>query len=384
MRSVGKFVRIGVAGMVMGWACESGAYWHRILEDNFSITNSSAWSYGGASNSSGHTLFRPDPAAQNVHAEWDQVNSIETNGDPYVIVPSRFSRPLGRTLTDQDTFRVGATLVLTPGSVNDTDQGFEIANFGLYNLAETGPDRCSADWDSTNTVRVKDAGDYVEFNYFVGNSWSGPNVCAAIGRHCATSFEDNFPAWYDPYDPQWPRNYCGVDNWLPAGTTLYVQVTYYGAATNAMSRRAYAAIYTEPARTNLLVVNSSTMEWWTPSNAAGARFTVTDMAFFNYVNKTTSDPIFGPFGPAVRGTGTWDDVYVDVGVDAGECFAGAAAGNGHMLSWGAVSGVTYSVLAGTNLVSGGWVTAAVLRAEGETVTWTNQNVHNGGYYRVTF
>jgi hypothetical protein len=383
MRHVGKFVRMAMAGMVVGWACDAGAYWQRILEDGFSTTNSSTWSYAGATNSYGEPLFRQDTTAENVHAEWDQVNRIETNGDPFVIVPSRFSRSLGRTLSDHDTFRVGATLVLSRGSVNDTDQGFEIANFGLYNLAETGPDRCSADWDSTNAVRVKDAGDYVEFNYFVGNSWSGPNICPAIGKHCGTSSEDNFPLWWGPTDPQWPRNYCGLNNWLPAGTTLYVQVTYYGAATNAMSRRAYVAIYTEPARTNLLLVNTN-MEWWTPPLDPGDHFIVTDMAFFNYVNKTTSDPLFGPFGPPARGTGTWDDVYVDVGVDEGECFAGATSGAGHVLNWGAVSGVTYAVLSGTNLVSGGWVTAAVVRAEGETATWTNKNVHNGGYYHVSF
>jgi hypothetical protein len=176
----------------------------------------------------------------------------------------------------------------------------------------------------------------------------------------------------------WHSTDMGADNWLPTGTNLYVEVVYHGAATNSWARRAMAAIYSDPTRTNLLSVNAVEMYYWTIPVALEKSFTLTDFAICNFV-----DGVFYG-GPAWHGTGTFDDVYVDRYVRDGDLFSQEATGSDQVLKWAAASGATYYVEYSSNLLANIWVTNAILQASGETMTYTNPLTGKGGCIRVSF
>lgn len=379
MTANGRKTVLGVIVATALAGSASQAYWQTVFEEDFSDTGTSTWFYEGVTNEMGEALFRVDSVNGRVGAEWCQTNWFQGGRDPYIIRISHLRHPLGLLFTDRHTFRVGVTLRLTSGSIPETDRGYQVANFGLYNCAEMGPDRTSSDWDSTNSVLVKDGSDYVEFNYFIGNAWSGRSICPAIGAHETNSAAANFPTWWGVSgDPDWPRNYIGTHA-LPYETNLYLELTYYGGATNGRARRAYAAVYTEAARTNIMEIEGNTVEWWTPPLDEDSGFTLTDVAFYNYVDNTNYAWVTGP--PA-RGEGTFDDLYVQRHVDDGEVFDQSATPEGMVVSFGAASGTAYIVQSCPLIRGGIWVTNAVLESSGETLSYTNPINGESGFTRV--
>jgi hypothetical protein len=269
-----------------------------ILSENFQ-SNPAAWTYSGRQNASGQNLFRWNSAGK-IDAEWDESNFIDAfdsnwnQRDPYVIQPSSFSRPLGRTMTDNDTFRFRVKLNLD--GVANTKEFYEVANFGLYNLSQTGPDRSMCDNWSGNTTLVKDACDFIEFNYFIQNESYGwnPMTQTTIGAHIAGLDGDYITG--DKNDSLFHQTDMGANNYLPTGTDLYVQVTYYGLTT----RRAYSGVYTDAVCTQRLSVAGVEQYYWTQAVPSSKHFSVTDAAFWNY-----AAVVFD--GPNATGSGSFDD-----------------------------------------------------------------------------
>jgi len=265
-----------------------------ILSEDFNSDPSANWTYSGQQNGSSQNLFRWN-ASGYVDAEWDQSNSYTGSGDPYTILPSWYSRSLGQTLTDHNRFRFGATLNLS--SVTDTTEFYQLANIGLYGLSDMGADRTLSDNFSGNTTLVKDASDFVEFNYFAySGTWGGPVTAATMGAHITGDTWDyttgaGADAMYHSTDAS--------GTYLPTSTDLYVEVTYYGTTT----RRAHMGIYTDAARTTLLSVNGVEQYYWTQPLPADDHFTLTDIAFYNYVGANWG-------GTNGSGSGMFDDVYV--------------------------------------------------------------------------
>ena len=98
-------------------------------------------------------------------------------------------------------------------------------------------------------------------------------------------------------DSLWHDTEMDVDNWLPTAQDLFVEVTY-----DAVSRRAHSAIYTDSAGT-LLSVNGVEQYYWTLPMDAGDHFSLTDVAFYNYVGSNWG-------GANGSGWGAFDDLYV--------------------------------------------------------------------------
>jgi len=269
-----------------------------ILTEDFNADPSSLWTYSGVQNSGGQNLFRWN-ASGRLDAEWDQGNTFDY-GDPYTIQPSYYARPLGQTLTDADTFCVRATLTLS--SINNTSEYYQIANFGLYGLANMGADRAMADNWSGNTTIVEDASDFVEFNYFINNDttfgWYR-NTGVTMGAHI--DGDDGDYTYGSFSDSLFHNTDMGMNQALPTGTPLYIELSYYGETT----RRAYMGIYTDSDRTALLSVNGVEQYYWTMPLPADDHFTLTHVAFWNYVAGSWG----GPYG---EGAGSFDDLSVVV------------------------------------------------------------------------
>jgi hypothetical protein len=274
--------------------------WTSLLTDDFSTAVD--WTYAGVQNGSSENLFRIEGGG--VIAEWDQSNSYSGVGDPYTIVSSSLSRPLPVALTDEDTFRFGATVRLY--AVVDTTEFYQIANIGLYGLAAMGPDRTMSDNYSGNTVIVKDGSDFVEFNYFINNdSWGfNPNITATIGAHIDGA-DGDYTVGSSGDAGWWNSTDMGANHWLPTDQDLFVEVVYYGAAEDGSARRARAAIYTDAARTALLTVNGADMVYWTQPLPGDKSFELTHAAVFNYVGENWG-------GANGAGSGRFDDFYADV------------------------------------------------------------------------
>ncbi len=284
----------------------TGAYaipWQGVLAENFDVDpGANGWSYQGVQNAGANDLIRWNSAGY-VDAEWDQSNHFKSwDGaamDPYEIQSSSYSRSLSVTLSDDDTFRFGATLSIN--SVVNTTEFYQLANFGLYNMSQMGQDRAMSDNWSGNINLVKDGSDFVEFNYFIQNESFGwnPMTQSTIGAHI-----DGLAGKYisgSGTDPMFHETDMGAGNYLPTGTDLYVEVTYFGAT----NRRAHSAIYTDSGRTQLLSVNGVEQYYWTEPLSAEDSFTVTHVAFFNYAASNWG-------GPNGAGSGTFDDFYSDL------------------------------------------------------------------------
>ncbi len=312
----------------------------------------------------GEAMFRYDAVEQRIHAEWDQSNYIDAWSDPIVVENAALSHPLPRVLTDRDSFRVRATLRIEGGSIPDTTEFYQIANFGLYNMEKMGPDRTLADDWSGNTTLIRDGSDFVEFNYFINNDSFGFNasISATIG---ATVPNDDVDAYTtgNGADPWYHLTDMGKDNYLPEDTDLYVELAYYGGATGDVSRRAWIAVYTDAARTNLLEVNGVPMYYWTEPLPASESFTATHVAFFNYGAANWG-------GANAEGVGSFDDVSVDWAVSEGQVLA-AHNPSALTLIWSAVPGSTYTVMAKSDLVSDVQTNLATVTATGEAAGWTN-------------
>ena len=363
-----------IAGVMVLMARRSEAVWVPVLADDFSTNG---WSFTGVSNGLGQALLRYDAGQQRVVAEWDQGNHFDGSGDPHVIINSRLTMPLGRTLTDEDSFRFGATLKIATNTIPNTLEFYQLAIFGLYNLAPDviGADRLQSDNYSGNSTLVRDASDLIEFNYFVNNESFGFNPFVqgtAIARMPAGEVDST--AYYVTgagSDPFFHDTDMGAGNYLPTESNLYVEVTYFGRATNSYARRVLMGIYTDPTRTNLLTVNGVQMFYWTRPMPANQAFDVDTFAFQNYagVNFTV---LFGGSTPDGAGAGSFDDVYVDIYREPRELHEMTLnAASGLVLSWATEPGTNYCVLATTNLLTGPWATTCVLQAAGPLSSFTN-------------
>lgn len=370
MKRDSRLVRVVISWAFSVAGMNANAYWLQVLSDNFS-SSSSAWTYSGVSNALNQPLFACDSGQQNIHAEWYQANVYAGVGDPFTIIPSVISRPLDREVTDRDTVRFGATLNIATGSVVDTTEFFQIGNITLCDIAQMGPDRPMSDNWSGNGTLLRDGSDFVEFNYFVNNSWGGPNITSIIGAHIE-GVDGEYTTGLDL-----SQTAMGEGHWLPEGTNLYIQVEYFGAATDSLARVAHCAIYTEPSRTNVLVVNGVAMSYWTQSFPAGKHFRLTHLAFYNYPSANWG-------GANGTGAGTFDDLYVEKLVNSGDCFSTTLQDGQIVTTWAAESGTTYSIEFSTNLAVDAWITNAIIEASGETITYTNSIGGPGGCYRVSY
>lgn len=289
------------AAMLIGLSIppRAAADWVTALSDDFSAP--SGWTYAGVSNATHQPLIRYDAGNHRVAAEWDQANAYSFAGDPQSIQPSRFSKSLGMTLTDTNTFRVRS--VLRVSAVADTTEFHQIANFGLYGLANMGPDRTMSDNWSGNTTLVKDGSDFVEFNYFVNNRSFGfnPNVSATMGAHIAGT--DGEYVTGTSADAYWHSTDLGADTWLPTNTDLYCEVAYFGGEADGTARRARSAIYTDATFTTLLAINGVSIYYWTQPLAVDKTFAVTDVAFYNYAGANWG-------GANATGSGSHDNLVV--------------------------------------------------------------------------
>ena len=343
------------------------ASWWNLITEDFGAAAASRWHYVGVSNATDQALFRVDEDAGVVNAEWDQANTF-AYGDPYVIRNSVLYRALPRVLRDTDTFRIGATLRIEAGSIPDTGEFWQLANLGLYNLVEMGPDRTlSDDWPQPpNATLLRNGSDFVEFNYWINNTdtvWGAfaPNIGAVAGGHVTNNTDMLYTTGNNGDGDFYHNTDMGLGNYLPEATDLFIELTYHGATTGALARRVYAAIYTDAARTTLLEVNGVPMYYWTQPVPATDRFTLTEVAFFNYAGENWG-------GANGEGAGTWDDLYVDWAVGAGGIAHGAMAGGVPQITWAANPGEAYAVLVCSNLASGAWATQQVVTATGDFVS----------------
>ena len=339
-------------------------HWTNLVSDAFDGSTSAQWSYSGVNNASGDPMFRYDATSGVLRGEWDEANYIDVWADPLVVSNSSMSRSLPRTLNDGDTFRVRVTLQVEPGSVPDTSEFFGIGNVGVYNLTEMGPDRSMTDNWPTNLV--KDGSDFVEFNYWINNNYGGPNIGAMMGAHLATNIVDG-DYWTGT---DYTQTTLGDHNLLPAGSNLYVELTYFGADSGPFARRCCARIFADALRSKPLVITNSTtglpkaMTYWTQALPVDKHFTATDVAFINYPQGNWG-------GVNGAGRGTFDDLAVDV-YDPETDFRGYDADPaGPIVRWVAVSGATYRVMQCSNLIQGAWTTSAVVVAQSPLAAWTN-------------
>lgn len=371
----------------LGVATTVWAGWWRVLEEDFASDPAGRWTYVGVTNGSGQPLFRYEAGDQRVHGEWDQGRVYAGGQDPEVILPSRLSRPLDRMLTDADTFRVGATVRIAAGTVPDTTEFFQIANFGLYNLeAEVwGADRGQSDNYSGNAQLVRDANSLVEFNYFINNRSFGfnPFIQATLIAEMPAAEFDNTAYFVTggSGDALFHNTDMGADTYLPFDVNLYVEFVYHGAATGQIARRVYCGIYTEPERTNLLTVGGVPMYYWTRPADSQQVFRVTHAALLNWpsVNYTV---LFGGSTPDGAGQGSYDDVYVDLEVAPTHVVSVGAQLAKPRLQFVTEPGRSYAVLEAVDLTAGTWSTVAVVNAEAEFTAWTNEGASAIGLYRI--
>lgn len=360
-------------------ASECPASWLTLVDETFDASASNRWTYAGVSNTSGQALFRLDPGNGVVQAEWDQANSISA-GNPYDIRTSRLLTPLPHPLTDRDTFRIRARLVVSPGSLVESVEYHQIANIGLYNPDTMGADRAMADnYDFSASPKVKDGSDFVEFNYFVGHDPTGtyPFTRSAemtIGAHTEEAGDYHFN--YQFYgDSRWHSTAMGQDGRLPEGSSLYLELVYFGASTNGDARRGYMALYEDEARTQLVTVNGQSMYYWTWPVPEDRTFKVTHAGFYNYVNLAW-------FGTPIRATGQLDDLRVDQAFAEAEMSMAARQSDGLALQWASVPGATYAVMGTEQLAGGTWTTQAVVVAQGDFAGFTNTPSAGLGILRV--
>lgn len=349
-------------------ACSTAqASWWNLLNEDFGAAATSRWTYAGVSNTQDQALFRLDATAGVVRAEWDQGNSIAA-GNPYIIQASRLLTPLPRPLTDKDTFRLRARLVIEPATLLETVEYHQIANIGLYNPGEMGADRAMADnFDPGAVLKIKDGSDFVEFNYFAGNDPQGAYPFTRSAEMTIGAHTDGFGDYhfnYEYYGDPWWHSTAMKGGRLPEGTNVYVEIVYYGAATNDTARRGFMVLYSDEARTEILQVNTQAMYYWTWPVPADRTFTVTHAGLYNYANMAF-------YGASLRAAGQVDDLRVDMEFAETEVAASVIQGGGMALQWASVSGLTYAVLSASNLLDSLWTTQAVVTAGGDFTGITN-------------
>ncbi len=349
-------------GMVAMLAPEGRAGWKNLMADDFSSAPTN-WTYTGVLNASNEPLFRYDASNATIAAEWNQLNFIDDQTDPFVISNSWFAHPLPQPLTDRHSFRLRATLRIDAGSIPDTTEFYQIANIGLYGLTNMGPDRTLSDDWSMNTVLLKNASDLVEFNYFINNDSFGfnPNISALIAGHVTNNTDFIYFTGSGADAPWFNNTDMGANHYLPTETNLYLELTYFGGGTHAR-RRLHAALYTDPARTELLTVNGVPMYYWTQPLPYGESFELTHVALVNYAAQNW-------FGPVGVGSGAWDDLAVDL--FDGQVVTNPIEDDAVVVTWTSRAGDDYAVVATPNIMHGPFTTQAVVTAVSGFTTWTS-------------
>ena len=161
-----------------------------------------------------------------------------------------------------------------------------------------------------------------------------------------------------------PQHRHGAGGRLPEETKIFLDLVYYGAATNDTARRGYMALYTDEARTQILQVGTQQMFYWTWPLPADRTFAVTHAGFYNYVNVVYA-------GDPVRAAGTFDDLQVEQGFADAEVASARMSTAGVILEWASETGGTYHVVTSDNLMSGPWTTQAVVQAGSAFTALTN-------------
>jgi len=209
----------------------------------------------------------------------------------------------------------------------------------------------------------------VEFNYFAGDDSSSAffpfsrSAEMTIGAHTAQYGDYHFN--YQGYgDPWFHSTAMGAGGRLPEGTNLYLELIYYGAATNDTARRGYLALYTDEARTQTLMVGTQQMFYWTWPVPPDRTFTVTHAGFYNHVS-------LAYYGDPVRAQGTFDDLQVEQGFADAEMVFSRMTPEGAVVQWASEPGGTYAVLGANDLVNGSWSTQAVVNADADFAALTN-------------
>lgn len=343
-------------------AHEGWASWKNLVTDDFSTTPTN-WTYAGVLNASNQPLFRYDAVNERIAAEWNQLNYIDDQPDPFVISNSYFARPLPQPLSDRHSFRLRATLRLDAGSIPDTTEFYQIANIGLYGLTNMGPDRALADEWSTNSVLLKNASDLVEFNYFINNMSFGfnPNISALIAGHVTNNTDFLYFTGSGADVPWFHNTDMGPNHYLPAETNLFLELTYFGGGTHAR-RRLLAALYTDPGRTELLQVNGTPMYYWTQPLPHSESFELTHVAIFNYA-------VPNWFGPVGAGSGSWDELEVDL--FDGQVVVNPIEDGTVIITWTSRIGDNYALVSTPDLLNGPFTTQAVVTAVSGFTTWTS-------------
>ncbi|MGD9873101.1 MAG: hypothetical protein AB7T27_02410 [Kiritimatiellia bacterium] len=349
-------------------AVSAQAGWVTLFEDDFSGLTSD-WVYSGITNGGGQPLFYHDSTQGVVRAEWDQSNAFSWTSDPYIILPSSFSHPLPRMLTDHDTFRLRAVLNVATGTVADTTELFQIASIGFFGMAAMGPDRAQSDNFSGNSNMLKDGSDFVEFSYFINNAWGGPNITATTGAHIDGTAGDYTTG------TNWTQTAMGEGFWLPEGTNLYVELVYCGAATNETRRKAFCTIYHNPDFSGILSVNGVAMHYDTTPLPDDKFFRADSIAMQNWPSSNWG-------GENGFGRGFHDDVRVEQYFSPGEFYAQQKSGGYLQTTFAAESGTVYRIEYSTDLRTG-WDLAGSVTSAAEFVTFTNSMPAAVRFYRVT-
>jgi len=267
--------------------------WNTIFSENFNGA-AAGWTYSGVQ-SQGHDMLQVQNGK--LSATWDQTNSFDEDRD--AVTPSSFIKPLGTTLTDADTFKIEATIHVDSHSSNRAY--YQIANFGLYNMQTTGPDRLMC------TMSGVAPRNFLEFNYWVTNDASsgfGP------GTQVSGIADSGYFIYGSKYEvaPYNKDTNMHPGNYLPA-EDLHVVITYFGGVDSSLGyyRRAKSEVFqVVDGQEQLLTVNNVPQLYWTYQVADDESFSLSDVGFFNYVGWASWMPDMG------AGTGTFDDVSVSV------------------------------------------------------------------------
>lgn len=128
---------------------------------------------------------------------------------------TRFSAPLGVTVTDEDSFSFGTIMTIQSDDYFPSPFGFMEIAFGLINSETTGEDRTGSFEDF-----AADTFDMVEFDYFPNATFfGGPFVTVAVfGAPVTNDAFGNFVVTSGEFS-------------LPLDTPLFIQVDYDGATT---------------------------------------------------------------------------------------------------------------------------------------------------------
>jgi hypothetical protein len=143
---------------------------------------------------------------------------------------ARLVRPLGRTLTQDDTFRARATLTIKSAGFFADPYGFAQIAFGFLNSADTGVDRAGGGPSSY-------AFDTVTFDYFPNlSTWANQTLCTTVicRPPSAEPIQQNY---FDSISFPWgAESDLGGEQDLPRDVPLDAEIVYDGFTNRATLR----------------------------------------------------------------------------------------------------------------------------------------------------